>query len=106
MAAKAKKGGRGITLERLMTIAVGALNMTRDNAQKIVKEWEKEGEISRKDAKKYVDDLVKKGQKERDEIRKTVDERVDSLTSRIGIVTKADLSRLNQKLDRLERKLK
>ncbi|PIU64353.1 MAG: hypothetical protein COS84_08525 [Armatimonadetes bacterium CG07_land_8_20_14_0_80_40_9] len=102
----AEKGEKEVTLERLLTIGAGALTMTKEKAKEIVEEWEEKGEIRRKDAKKYVNDLVKKGQKERDELRKTIDKSVGEITKRIGIVTKADLKKITDKLEKLEKKLK
>lgn len=93
-------------LERILTIAMGALTMTKEKAEKLVKEWEEKGAVRKKDAKKYIDDLVKKGEKEREELKKTIDERVSDITKKIGIVTKSDLNKIVEKLDKLEKKLR
>lgn len=93
-------------IARLISIGVGAWNLSRERAEKLVKEWEKEGEVRRKDMKKTVNDLVRKGERERDELRGTIDERVAELTKKIGIITKSDLEKINAKLERLEKRLK
>lgn len=109
--AKAKKAHhdseeQGFNLARLLTISVGALNLTRERAEKLVEEWEKEGEVRRKDMKKTVNELVKKGERERDELKSTIDERVAELTKKLGVITKNDLEKITAKLERLEKRLK
>lgn len=103
---KPKEEEKALGLARLLTIGVGALNLTRERAEKLVKEWEEEGEVRRKDMKKTVNELVKKGERERDDLRKTIDERVAELTKKIGVITKSDLEKITAKLERLEKRLK
>ncbi len=109
--AKGKKVHRdseeqSFNLARLVTIGVGAINLTRERAEKLVEEWEKEGEVRRKDMKKTVNELVKKGERERDELKSTIDERVAELTKKLGVITKSDLEKITAKLERLEKRLK
>lgn len=104
--AKVKEEKPALDIERLFTIAVGAWTLTKEKAEEIIEELEEKGEVKKKDAKKYVDELVKKGEKEREELRTTIDDRIREVTKKLGIVTQDDIKKLNEKLERLERKLR
>lgn len=107
MPAKKKEEEREFDLlDRLITLGLGAINLTRAKAEKLAKELEKKGEISKKDVKKTIDELVEKGKKEKEELQETIDERISEFTKKLGIITKADLEKITRKLERLEKKIK
>jgi polyhydroxyalkanoate synthesis regulator phasin len=72
--------------------------MTRDQAESIVKDLVKAGELQQKRAKKAVDDLVDRSRKNAEELSKLVRSEIQSQISALGIATKDDLAKLERKL--------
>src|SRR5438309_11269729 len=63
--------------------------MTRDQADSVVKDLVKAGEIQQKRAKKAVDELVERSRKNAEELRKLVRNEIQSQISSLGIATQA-----------------
>ena len=72
--------------------------MTRDQAESVVKDLVKAGEVQQKRAKKAVDELVERSRKNAEDLRKLVRNEIQSQVSALGIATKDDLKRLERKL--------
>jgi len=64
------------------------------------------GEIESKEKKDILADLIKRGEEERAEIEKRIKEIVEKTLSHIEIATKKDIKRLEEKLEKLEKKIK
>ena len=74
--------------------------MTREQAETVVKDLVKAGELQQKRAKKAVDDLLERSRKNAEELRKLVRHEIQSQVSALGIATKEDLARLERKLSK------
>jgi len=72
--------------------------MTRDQAESIVKDLVKAGELQQKRAKKTVDELLDRSRKNAEELRKAVRSELQSQIGALGIATKDDLAKLERKL--------
>jgi polyhydroxyalkanoate synthesis regulator phasin len=72
--------------------------MTRKQAETVVKDLVKRGELQQERAKKAVDELLDRSRKNAEQLRKTVRKEIQSQISAIGIATKDDLARLERKL--------
>ena len=72
--------------------------MTRGQAESIVKDLVKAGDLQQKRAKKAVDELLERSRKNADELRKLVRHEIQSQVSSLGIATQEDLARLERKL--------
>jgi polyhydroxyalkanoate synthesis regulator phasin len=56
--------------ERSILAGIGVLSMTHENAQKIVDELFRRGEVQKDEAKDWVESLVQRGDEERQSLRK------------------------------------
>ena len=72
--------------------------MTREQAEAIVRDLVKAGDLQQKRAKKAVDELLERSRKNAEELRKLVRNEIQSQISSLGIATQADLARLERKL--------
>jgi polyhydroxyalkanoate synthesis regulator phasin len=72
--------------------------MTREQAEAVVKDLVKAGELQQKRAKKAVDELLERSRKNAEDLRKLVRHEMQSQISALGIATKDDLARLERKL--------
>ena len=74
--------------------------MTRKQAETVVKDLVKRGELQQERAKKAVDDLLERSRKNAEELNKIVRKEIQSQISALGIATKDDLARLERKLSK------
>jgi polyhydroxyalkanoate synthesis regulator phasin len=72
--------------------------MSRDQAEAVVKDLVKRGELQQKRARKAVDELLDRSRKNAEELSKVVRKEIQSQISALGIATKEDLARLERKL--------
>ena len=74
--------------------------MTREQAEAIVRDLVKAGDLQQKRAKKAVDELLERSRKNAEELRKLVRHEIQSQISSLGIATQEDLARLERKLSK------
>ena len=91
--------------DKMFNLGLGAISLTKERAEFFIDEMVERGEISKEDAKQTVDDIMKKGQEQRDEVRNMIREEIDSWKSRFGVVTRAELDKLTERIKELESKL-
>jgi polyhydroxyalkanoate synthesis regulator phasin len=72
--------------------------MTRGQAETVVRDLVKAGELQQKRAKKAVEELLERSRKNAEELSKLVRHEIQSQISALGIATKEDLARLERKL--------
>ena len=72
--------------------------LTRAQAEAVVRDLVKAGDVQQKRAKKAVDELLDRSRKNAEELRKVVRHELQSQISALGIATQEDLARLERKL--------
>ena len=72
--------------------------LTRAQAEAVVRDLVKAGELQQQRAKKAVDELLERSRKNAEELRKLVRHEIQSQISSLGIATQEDLKRLERKL--------
>ena len=72
--------------------------MTREQAEAIVRDLVKAGDLQQKRGKKAVDELLDRSRKNAEDLRKLVRHELQSQISALGIATHEDLARLERKL--------
>lgn len=75
-----------------------AREMTRAQAQRVVRQLVKEGQLAEGRARSYVDELLTRSRKRTEELRKLVRREIQSQLSALGLATKDDLAKLEGKL--------
>jgi polyhydroxyalkanoate synthesis regulator phasin len=90
---------------KAINLGLGAISLTKEKAEYFIDELVERGEISKEDAKQTLDDIMKKGDEHKEEVRKMMREEMDNWKSKMGIVTKADLDKLQERINELESKM-
>ncbi|MBO8129097.1 MAG: hypothetical protein H0Z39_07855 [Peptococcaceae bacterium] len=93
------------TFRKVMLMSIGAVSLTKERAEQIVKELTDKGKVNTKEAKSFVQELIDKGENERKAIQKLVSEEVNRFFDEMGLVTKKDWEELNSRLSRIEQLL-
>lgn len=93
------------TLRKLMLASIGALSLTKEKTEQLVRELSERGQLSSTEARKLVSELLEKGEKEKETIQKTVNSEVQKMREEWGLVNKRDLLEVNARLARIEEQL-
>jgi polyhydroxyalkanoate synthesis regulator phasin len=102
------------TLDRMMMAGVGALSMTRERAEKIFDEYVKRGQAERETRSGFVKEVMDSADRTRSELQNLVADQVRQVMKGLQVATqedvgrierevatKADILRIEQKLDQL-----
>ncbi len=87
---------------KVMLAAVGAVGLTKDEAEDFVNRLVKRGEIAEKDARKLIKEVTEKRRKT---AVKRVDRQMDRVFDRMNIPSKTDIEMLNEKISILTAKV-
>ncbi len=85
-------------LKKSIMLGIGAISMTKEKAENLVREMEDRGEIKSHETKEFVDELVKKGEQERANFSEVVRKELQDM----GLATKSDIEALALRLKRVE----
>jgi len=87
--------------QRYMDTGAAFVSLTRSRAETIVKDLVKTGELQQERAQKAVDELLERSRKNTDEVGKIVRRELQNQLSALGIATKADIARLEAKIQKV-----
>ncbi len=88
-----------------LNLGLGLVLVSKEQIEKIVDELVKKGEVSANDSKELIRELSEKGEEEKKEINTRINEQLEKLLGDLKIPTRADLERLEQRVQELENKL-
>ena len=78
--------------------------MTRARAESIVKELIRAGEVQREQRQQRIEELLERSRKNTEEIVSAVRKELEQQLSSLGVVTKADLAKLEAKIEAVAKK--
>jgi polyhydroxyalkanoate synthesis regulator phasin len=94
-------------LDKMLLAGLGAVTMTRKRAGKIFDELVRQGQASRGSRKGFVQGLADAARKTRKDLEQLVARKVQQAVTKVNLVTREDLGRLEKKLNQsLRRKSK
>jgi polyhydroxyalkanoate synthesis regulator phasin len=93
-------------LRRMALFGSGVAELTKQRAEKIVKDLVQIGDVRRKQASSVVKDLMEASKENRKELLRFVRTEVQHQVESLGVATKRDLERLERRVTRLEDGLK
>ena len=85
-----------------LALGLGLAVVSKEQIEKLVDELVKKGEVSTAESKELVRELFEKGEAEKKEMNARIHEQVEKLLKDLNIPTKADLERLEQRIQALE----
>jgi len=89
------------TLDKMMLAGLGALSMTRERAEKVFDEYVNKGQAARETRSGFVKEVMDGAERTRSELEKLVSSQVQQTVDGLQLASKADVQRLEQKLDQL-----
>lgn len=93
------------TLRKMMLVSIGALTLTKEKAEQLVKELSDKGEVSQGEARGFIREVMERGDRERQAIRNAVSREIHRIREEVGWAPKKDLARIDMRLSRIEEHL-
>ena len=92
-------------IQKTILAGIGAATMTKEKVEGLVDELVKRGEVTSDQRPKIVQDLLTRVEENERMLEEKVQKSVEKAIGRLGIPTKAGLDALNEKIDRLTKKV-
>jgi len=88
-------------LSKLMFAGLGALNMSRERAEKFIDECVRRGQVAKEHRSNLVQDMIDAAEETRRDMEKLVAEQMARAVAKMNLATREDIDRLERKLDEL-----
>lgn len=92
-------------LTKTLTLGMGALNFTKEKAEKFVDDLVKRGQVPRQEAANVVEALLKRGEQETAEIKGFISRWVQQALHEAGAATRTELEAVEKRLQAVEERL-
>ncbi|HEX2192277.1 MAG TPA: phasin family protein [Acidimicrobiales bacterium] len=90
---------KGDLFKRSLEAGTSFLDMTRERAEAMVKEWVEAGDLGRSRAQKAVEQVLDRSRKATDDLRNLVRKEIGEQLAALGVATREDVSRLEAKIE-------
>ncbi|MBN2980015.1 MULTISPECIES: phasin family protein [Cohnella] len=88
-------------LNKAFSLGLGVAAASKEQVEKLVDELVKKGEMSRAESFGFVDEWLQKGEESRRKLESYIQERIQTALGERNLATKADIERLERRLDEL-----
>jgi polyhydroxyalkanoate synthesis regulator phasin len=89
----------GDLFKRTLDAGTSFIDLTRERAEVVVKEWVDAGDVRTAKAQKAIDDLLARSRRVSEDLREMIRREVREQVSTLGFATKDDVARLEAKVD-------
>lgn len=89
-------------IKRGVALGLGLAITSKEQAEKIVDELVKKGELNKGESKAFFNELLQKGEQAQKELDHTVHEKIKKILAELDVANKADIQRLEQRIEHLE----
>ena len=87
-----------------LAFGLGLAAVSKEQIEKLVDELVKKGEVSAAESKDLIRELFEKGETQKKEMNTRIHQQLNKLLKELNIPTKADMDRLEQRIQELENK--
>lgn len=92
-------------LRRLTAAGLGLAWLTKEKAEAFVQELVRQGEMSREEGRELLEELLRRAEIEKDEMQRRIDAEVRRIIKSVGVASREDLRRLEERIEGLEARL-
>lgn len=93
-------------LEKSFLTAVGAMTLSQQKAEELLKELRQKLDISEEEGKKFLEKVQEAARQNQEKLEQLAQEEVKKACERRGLVTSEEFEKLKRKVTQLEKKLK
>jgi len=91
--------------QKMLQLGLGLGAVTKEKAEAVLHELTRQGHLTEDEAHHVVDDLLAKGRASQEEITASLKQQVQKIVGQLDLPTREDLTRLEARLEALERRL-
>jgi polyhydroxyalkanoate synthesis regulator phasin len=88
--------------KKIMLAGIGALALTEEKLESVLQELIKKGELTEEEGKKTLAELREKISQNKRELQEQIQRGAESAVKKMGLATRADLERLEQRMDKIQ----
>lgn len=89
-------------IKKGLTLGLGLVVTTKEQAEKIVDELVKRGELKQEESKEFIEEILEKGKGTKIELEQIINKKTTELLGELNVATKKDIERLEKRIVRLE----
>ena len=89
----------GDLFKRTLDAGTSFIDLTRERAEVVVKEWVDAGDLRTAKAQKAIDDLLARSRKVSEDLREMIRREVREQVATLGFATRADVARLEARME-------
>jgi poly(hydroxyalkanoate) granule-associated protein len=92
-------------VRKVLLAGIGAVALTQEEVEKIIKRLIERGELAQQDGQKLVKEMVDRRRKETKKVEDEMDKRIETVMGKMNVPTKADIEALSAKITLLTKKV-
>lgn len=92
-------------LEKSLVLGLGTFSLTKEKAEKFLRDLEERGEVTAAEGKKLLNELMEKGEQERIALQETIQNSVREVMKNLGYIRKEEYTTLEERVKELEARL-
>ncbi|GAF64804.1 hypothetical protein BTS2_1700 [Bacillus sp. TS-2] len=93
-------------IKKGMALGFGLAAASKEQAEKMVDELVKKGEMTRQESKQFINEMIEKGTERQEKVDDMIAERVRKMMQDLNLVSMDDYKKLEQRITVLEYELK
>lgn len=92
-------------LKKAFLVGLGALAITRERAEQLVKKIEAKGEVTSSELKELVNEMMEKGEESHKALTEFIKKEIERIKQTMGLATREEVNLLQNRLEKLEARL-
>lgn len=92
-------------LKKAFLVGLGALAITRERTEQLVKKIEAKGEVTSSELKELVNEMMEKGEESHKALTEFIKKEIERIKQTMGLATREEVNLLQNQLEKLEARL-
>lgn len=92
-------------LKKGISLGIGLALTSKEQAEKVIDDLVKKGEISKQESKEFINQIMNKGVESQQDFDEKIKNKLNQLLNEMNVATRTDIKHLEERIDRLEKQL-
>ena len=92
-------------MKKMLYFGLGALNLSREKAEKFFADLEERGEVNKEEAKRFVDEAIRRGEEDQAAVKELIRKEWQNIKDEWPLVSRSEFEALQERIKELEAKL-
>ena len=89
-------------LKKGILTGIGIGLMTKDKVEEYAKKAAREAKLTKEESRKFADELLKRSEETKQQIEEKINDQVKKVIDKLGVATREDLRKIQERLDKLQ----